>query len=432
MTGNAPLPSSISPALEADARWQLVQRIVATPGFSRSPRLVSFLLFVAERSLSGEPREVNEQSIGVCVFGRAEGYDSNDDNIVRSHASRLRLKLQTYFEQDGADEELRVHIPKGSYVPVFTRYFTETTAIPEEVAAAPAGKTRRFPFVLGLLLAVVLVLWAMDHRAARATQAASAESNRDLWSHFFPDARQTLIVPGDSALVLYENMSGRGLNISEYTAGKYLAEPLGEAKLNPEKPDPDAMKKMVARRRLTSIVDLNTITRLMQMGPVLPRASIRYARDLRASDLKDGNAILLGATEANPWVALFDDKLNFTMSPDQTQYVFTIRNRAPRPGEQAAYQTRRQDPANAIYALAALVPNLTGTGRVLILQGTGMAGTEAAADFVINSSEFKRLLTPQLGNGSSVPNFEILLQANNLAGESPGARVLAARYDKAH
>jgi len=423
--------------LETDARWQLVQRIVATPGFVRSPRLVSFLLFVSERSLGGEPREVNEQSIGVSVFGRAEGYDSNDDNIVRSHASRLRLKLQTYFEQEGADEELRVHIPKGSYVPVFTRYFTETTAVPAPPVPArmdppPAAQNRRFPVILSVLLAVVLVLWALDHRATHAAPPAAPESNRELWSHFFPDARQTLIVPGDSGLVLYENMSGRNLNISEYTAGKYLAEPLGEATLNPQKPDPDAMIKLVARRRYTSIVDLNMVTRLMQMGPVLPRASIRYARDLRAGDLKDSNAILLGTTEANPWVALFDDKLNFTMSADQTQYVFTIRNRAPRPGEQAIYQTRHPDPANAVYALVALVPNLSGTGRVLILQGTGMAATEAAADFITTSGEFKKLLSPHLGPGQSVPNFEILLQANNLAGESPGARVLAARYDKAH
>jgi len=417
------------PSLDSDRRWQLVQRIVATPGFVRSPRLVSFLLFVAERSLIGEPREVNEQCIGVSVFGRAEGYDSNDDNIVRSHASRLRLKLQAYFEQEGADEELRVQIPKGSYVPVFTRYFTETA----ETEAPVPVRNRHFPAILGILLAAVLVLWALDHRATQAAaQPASSESNRELWSRFFPDARQTLIVPGDSGLVLYENMSGRNLNISEYTAGKYLAEPLGEAKLNPEKPDPDAMRKLVARRRYTSIVDLNMVTRLMQMGPVLPRASIRYARDLRAGDLKDSNAILLGTTEANPWVALFDDKLNFTMSADQTQYVFTIRNRAPQPGEQAIYKTSHADPANAVYALVALVPNLSGAGRILILQGTGMAATEAAADFITKSSEFKKLLSPHLGSGQAVPNFEILLQANNLAGESPGAKVLAARYDKSH
>jgi len=31
------------------------------------------------------------------VFGRTVGYDPRDDNIVRSHASRLRQRLDSYF-----------------------------------------------------------------------------------------------------------------------------------------------------------------------------------------------------------------------------------------------------------------------------------------------------------------------------------------------
>ena len=114
-----PIDKTLGQSLGQDPRWSLVLRIVATSDFVRSPRLVSFLMFVAERSLNGEKGEINEQSIGVGVFGRPSGYDSNDDNIVRAHASRLRQKLDAYFQTEGAGESLRVSIPKGNYVPTF-------------------------------------------------------------------------------------------------------------------------------------------------------------------------------------------------------------------------------------------------------------------------------------------------------------------------
>src|SRR6201999_1828492 len=99
-----------------------------------------------------------------------------------------------------------------------------------------------------------------------------------------------------------------------------------------------------------------------------------------------------GSEEANPWVQLYSESLNFTMIPDQETKVFTIRNRAPRTGEPAEYKSDTGSPARRAYALVALLGNLDGTGRTLILQGTGMAGTEAAADYVLGQSDLSALL----------------------------------------
>lgn len=85
-----------APSLAGDPRWELVERITASPSFVKSPRLCSILVFICELSLSGRNDEISEVNIGASVFGRAQDYDPAIDGIVRSHASRLRQKLEQF------------------------------------------------------------------------------------------------------------------------------------------------------------------------------------------------------------------------------------------------------------------------------------------------------------------------------------------------
>ena len=102
-----------------DPRWHLVQRIVVSRSMGRSPLLSEFLLYICERHLRNQSAELTEQRIGVHVFGRSEGYNSNDDNIVRNYARTLRKRVEDYFATEGKHEDLRLEIPRGAYVPVF-------------------------------------------------------------------------------------------------------------------------------------------------------------------------------------------------------------------------------------------------------------------------------------------------------------------------
>jgi serine/threonine-protein kinase len=78
-----------------------------------------FLRFVVERALDGRSAELKEYTIGVEVFDRNAGFDPRIDPIVRVEARRLRAKLTRYYETEGADCSLTIHLPKGSYVPQF-------------------------------------------------------------------------------------------------------------------------------------------------------------------------------------------------------------------------------------------------------------------------------------------------------------------------
>src|SRR5580698_8343311 len=125
------------PAISENPRWELVERIVASPSFVKSPRLCSILLFVCELSLSGRNDEINELNIGATVFGRAQNYDPSVDGIVRSHASRLRQRLEQYFNEEGAHETVRLLIPKGGYMPFFEERTPALVPVPLSFPSAP-------------------------------------------------------------------------------------------------------------------------------------------------------------------------------------------------------------------------------------------------------------------------------------------------------
>jgi hypothetical protein len=92
---------------------ELVERVLASSAFVKSKRLSSLLLYLCDLALSGRGSELNEQRVGEEVFGRRRGYDSMIDGIVRTQASRLRQRLDLYFSEEGANEPIRITVPRG-------------------------------------------------------------------------------------------------------------------------------------------------------------------------------------------------------------------------------------------------------------------------------------------------------------------------------
>ncbi len=445
LTAPDPIAKPTGNGLDADPHWCLVQRIIATPEFARSPRLVSFLLFVTERSLNGDNEEINEQSIGVGVFGRRSGFDSSDDNIVRSHASRLRHRLDLYFEQEGAKEPIRVAIPKGGYVPVFTARIVvgpnpspapqNPKSVVNETATDSVSRQDSFlisapkwraalPWSLCGLLTLALVA-VIGHYKARATAESIEVTSHPLWGRIFTSGQPTLEVPGDSGLVLYHSLDRRDVSLLEYLGGAKDKTDSSLHQLTPEIADIEAI---VTRRRYTSIVDLDVAVSLGQFAQKAHSSlEVRFPRDIRPNDFKQGNAVLVGASEANPWVELFEPNMNFVVENNMVDHTYVVRNKAPQSGEPTGWQFKPNDPQHRTYAIIALVPNLSGTGNVLIVEGISMAGTEAAWDFVSHDSELLPFLKKVRRPDGTLPSFELLLGTQNMSSSAVHGTVLAWR-----
>jgi hypothetical protein len=144
-----------APAETDAARRELVSRIASSVTFEKSPRLRSFFLHVCRCALEDKPEEATEQQIGIHVYGRPAGYNPNEDNIVRSQARVLRMKLEHHFANEGKHESIVINIPKGQYLPIFENRLVES---PRQFDAVPAQIEKRRPYLRWMLSGAAILL----------------------------------------------------------------------------------------------------------------------------------------------------------------------------------------------------------------------------------------------------------------------------------
>ncbi len=451
--------------LDADHRWLLVERILESRSLGKSELLARFLRYVCDRQIRGREAEITEQQIGVKVFGRPEGYNSNEDNIVRNYARTLRKRLEDYFKREGLEEPVVVLIPRGGYVPIFAPRDGPGLAAPardaepeehegaeEDRSPGPpaAGEApfappeRPSPGRRGLITGMILLCFVaclagylLGQNEWNPFRSYDARASRLLWSELFTEKRDTFIVPADGGLVMMQSFTRDKVTLPEYVNGSYRAtEQIDRGVstlLRTARPEDQTTLvhkvAVLAARRYTSVADLSLATKLAQLKAVIPeRLVVRFARDLRMDDLHTGNAILLGSTDANPWVSLFEPQLNFQFSRG-IEYGGSgrIRNTHPLAGEQAEYASITGDPANATYGLIAYVPNLENTGHILLIEGVNMAGTEAAGEFLLRPEQMQPILDRAVDAHGRLQPFEILLKTTSIAANASGAEVLSER-----
>jgi hypothetical protein len=406
--------------------------VLQSRAFSSSRALQGFLQFVTDHAISGDLHAIREQRIGSEVLGRRSDYDPAADNIVRVRAHELRQKLAKYFSTDGAHEPIIITIPKGSYVPAFTARPCEAEPPQPEAAITASPKASGIPqwvpwSLVGILVAV-LAFRTLAPAGISSANAAPVPSPviRDLWAQFFHEnSRELTVVSADSGFALWQDVTGQSVDLGDYITRKFVQDG-GNAQFGE-----------VASRLCTSPADVSVALEVADVSlGFRGRVRHRYARDITAGELRIGNAVLMGSRRSNPWVGLFESRMNFVLAIDGKPSAPHFRNKAPRPGELADFAIpSRFDSAGAekrqmvSYAVAALVPNLSGTGLVLILEGLNMEGTAAIGDVVTNPDKLAILLR-KLGHqpGTAVKPFEVLVKLTSIPGAFAYPEVIATRY----
>jgi Tol biopolymer transport system component len=137
--------------------------LLNSSALQQSENLCDLLQYVVERTLSGRSDEIKEYALGTDVFHRGSSFDPHTDTIVRVQARRLRSKLDDYYSGEGAGARIVIAIPKGRYVPEFTR----RQDIPTAVAPALRGpfgivsfRASSLLLALGIGLALAFWLWS--------------------------------------------------------------------------------------------------------------------------------------------------------------------------------------------------------------------------------------------------------------------------------
>jgi hypothetical protein len=425
-----------------DPKWELAQRVVVGPHFCRSPLLSKFLLFVVAETLAGRGNDITEHQIGVQVFERPPDYRTLEDNIVRNYARQLRKRLAEHFAEQGSAEPLRIEIPLGGYVPVFV---SSELSAKDEAAALPAAqhsrltpaelprqgadqvapiRSRALRIALGVALAatysaaLVGITWYAATRPTSLPQPQ--EPAHALWSALFGGPASCYIVPSDAGFNLLEDLSRRPVPLAEYIAGTYQKLPLGGV-------DSHSAEDLRSQQ-LTPFVDLEISSALAHLtADDSQRVFVRFPRDIRLDDLKSANAVIIGSVGSNPWAAIAEQNANFRIVDRPGMEGAFIENAKPRPGEAATYASHWNEPAHETFAVVAFLPNLSGNGHLLILEGLDVAGTQAAAEILLHPSAIDPILKSATRPDGTLRSFEVLLRSASIESNATGTQVIASR-----
>ncbi|MGO9241376.1 MAG: hypothetical protein ACLQBJ_11255 [Bryobacteraceae bacterium] len=178
-------------------------KILKSRGFSRSDRVSELLRYLAERGLQEEVDRPKETVLGVELFGRMPGYDTQADPVVRVTARRLRNKLKQFYRDEGKDDAVGIELPPGRYALEFSYWQhsggqAESGVMEQSVAldaALPLGGTGK-------------ALFHHFRTPQRATRGLGRSTGPDAPAHpvFSPDGRAIAFDwrgPGDAVEGIY-------------------------------------------------------------------------------------------------------------------------------------------------------------------------------------------------------------------------------------
>lgn len=188
-------------------------RISSAAPSSWFPSARGFLRYLVEQTLAGRADRLKGYTIATAVFERDGSFDAQADPVVRTEAGRLRRALERYYLVAGQCDPVLIEVPKGRYVPSFSRRAAPTprpTAVKEQPAAAAPmrgsaalARWRSATVILAVLTGLAAVLGLQQ--AQRAWQSAASVDVA------LPDRPTLLVMPFDSL--------GEGDEATLYAAG---------------------------------------------------------------------------------------------------------------------------------------------------------------------------------------------------------------------
>jgi hypothetical protein len=420
--------------LRADSRWALVQRILESEGFYRAAQLRKILFYVSKEAILRPHESISEVEVACTVLERRLDFNPATDNIVRAQFSHLRRKLEHFFETEGRGEPVVLSIPKGNYIPVFIPSPVRVSRppisepverkpvpVPAEAANSSLIQPRRslpwwknWKIGLAVLFNVAFLVLASvflrDH-SGRPRDKATTLPNPFVRFLAQSEGDVTIVVP-DTSLVMIENILGANVSVSDYISSDFPQPQVARVR------DP-VMRHLIWDLGVYRTTSMNEAMSALDFLETIERtgvhAKMRYARDLHAQDLSEGNSILIGGPNSNPWVSLFTDRTNFYHVDDSSSGKHLFENRHPAPGEQLQYENTYSNQSVG-YVDVTLVRNPSQSGYILMINGADMQANDAASRFLLHGG-----LPPAISSKLSrkdLQYFELLLRGRHLVGEA--------------
>lgn len=396
---------------EGVAIREQLERILASPLFKNSKRYPTLLRYIVEHTLEGHKAELKERTLGVEVFARAPGYDTNADPIVRVAAGEIRKRIAQYYHEPGRETELRIELAPGSYVPEFG------SIIPRPIPPNPVPEPPniqapiKLPWPRYALAALVIVAVAAGLLLSKPWLRPTAS---DLfWAPVLDPAGPVLICVGqrqyrgsspefrqqDSSDIPRPQLE-QGSPVDQTTVSELYY--LGSQNV--------AMPDVMTIARLAGVLDLHG-----KSYQVRGQSSTSFA------DLRSSPVILIGAFN-NDWTLRLAGPLRFGFSRDGRFYWISDRMK-PNDHSRGVRYDMPYLKLTEDYAVITRVHDPTTERMVVIAAGLTGYGTVAAGEFLA-SPAYLESLSKTSPRDWATKNMQIVIATKVINGNSGPPRIV--------
>jgi hypothetical protein len=348
-------------------------------------------------------------------------------------AHEIRRVLKKYYEEAGKSSSIRLDLPAGHYVPIFSR-IAEPEAVPDEPQQLPIRpekqNSNRAPTVLlgalCLVLALLLVAsnWTSRPGSESKVQPSLPGDLEWFWHPFLTSTQPPLITIPNHPLL-------RAAHDGDSTQTLASGHEIPKASL-PEFRDTIHFRELKRFVFVPSLTDFTSVgetlgvVNLCEMfSSVGQKCRVQQSRLVNFEEIKGDNAILLGGNQS--WsgrVFLNVEGFHFQSG--------VILNRNPQSGEQSVYKPEFDPVTNQLtrdYSLVLMLPNETKEKRVLLIYGIYTQGSQAAIEYLTNPermSELRKALQNLSPDRKTLPPYFQLLLTTTVENAVPGKSSLVA------
>jgi hypothetical protein len=389
--------------LAAPDRRLAVEAILASRTFRRADQLRKLLAYLTEAQDSGRSHELTEYRIGVDALGRPPEFAPETDSSVRTRTHALRQKLEDYYRDEAPNAEIRVEIPKGSYIPVYRE------PSPNEPAPPPRSWSKA-ALAVGVAIAAAMAL-SIPFLSTRETKFEA------LWRPFLTRGQSVAIVIGQPVHLWirdlrthppakdfrpFPDMPPESDSFRRYYQGRRSMYPDSKLVLHPS---PNAILWGDA----SGAASISRFLAFRQIpSELLPESTLRSELAI-----KDRNLIVLGRPEFSPIAGRYLDRAGgYTVGyrEEQQNYVM-FRIRDPR-----QVFVNVPPPAEVSYGLITVAWD--GARRVIAFCGITSDGAAAGVEFLTSLEAVERLWEKLRREGLTdwPASFQVVVRNSSSAG----------------
>lgn len=374
--------------------------LLASPEFRASQKCQLFLTYVVEEALAGRQEALKERVIGAEVFGRAPGFETSGDSIVRVKATEVRRRLAKYYKTR-VPGGIQIELPTGSYVPVFHQEEAPEPATAETVTAASAkGRLNRRTMLAMAVggLGVSLGGWTLWPKA-RALDV--------FWAPLLSAPGQLVVCASGAP----------GVSATDQLVVEELQRP------HPPEATIRLDRLVLSRQAQTSWPTVQALVDVTRMLAVARKPfQVRVAGEM-SFDQVNGQPMVVIGMFSNPWTIELTRQLRFSFEVAEDEHYLVKDSQRPETVRHV-HGLYPVSPMPIDYALVTRLIDPQLNRRVIAIGGISGLGTQVAADFATNERSWEQVaqIAPA---GWEKGNLQVLLETR-IVGNTPSPPTIAA------